>query len=87
MTDPPAKVLYGGQEFENPNNVPFERFWSRAAQALAPRVEVWDLEFICNLALGICDFRHKAPRQSHLSRTWPIGAGFRNWNKGVCRCF
>jgi len=26
--------------------------------------------FICNLVLGICDFRHKTPRQSHLSLTW-----------------
>jgi len=33
-----------------------ERFWSRAAQALAPRVEYWNLRFICNLVLGICDF-------------------------------
>ena len=44
-------------------------FWSRAAQALAPRVEYWNLRFICNLVLGICDFRHKTPRQSHLSLT------------------
>jgi hypothetical protein len=46
------------------------RFWSRVAQALAPRVEYWILRparsylvmaggFICNLVLGICDFRHK----------------------------
>jgi hypothetical protein len=43
--------------------------WSRAAQALAPRVEYWNLKFICNLparrlfggVLGICDFRHKTP--------------------------
>jgi hypothetical protein len=38
------------------------RFWSRAAQALAPRVEYWNLRFICNLVLGICDFKHKTPR-------------------------
>jgi len=39
--------------------------------------------FICNLlarrlsggVLGICDFRHKAPRQSHLYLTWPRGQG------------
>jgi len=43
-----------------------ERFWSRAAQALAPRVEYWNLRFICNLVLGICDFRHKTPSQSHI---------------------
>ncbi len=29
----------------------------------------WNLRFICNLVLGICIFRHKAPRQSHLSLT------------------
>ena len=60
---------------------PLERFWSRAAQALAPRVEYWNLEFIWNLVIGICDFRHKTPRQIHLSLTWPIGTGFRDWNK------
>jgi hypothetical protein len=51
------------------------RFWSRAAQALAPRVEYWDLRFICNLlarrlfcgVLGICDFGHKVLRQSRIS--------------------
>ncbi len=51
------------------------RFWSRAAQALAPRVEYWNLRFICNLparrlfggVLGICDFRHKTSRQSRIS--------------------
>ena len=34
----------------------------------------WDLFVICDLTslvLGICDFRHKTPRQSHLSLTWP----------------
>ena len=29
------------------------------------------LGFICNLVLGICDFRHRNPRQSPLSLTWP----------------
>jgi hypothetical protein len=29
--------------------------WSRAAQALAPRVEHWNLRFVCNLMLGIFD--------------------------------
>jgi hypothetical protein len=23
--------------------------------------EIWNLRFICNLVLGICDFRHKTP--------------------------
>jgi len=45
------------------------RFWSRAAQALAPRVEYWNLSFVCYLVLGICTFRHKNPSQSHLSLT------------------
>jgi len=31
--------------------------------------------------LGICDFRHKTPRQSHLSLTWPKGPGFSGQNK------
>jgi len=31
-------------------------FWSRAAQALAPRVGYWDLRFIWNLVLGIWNF-------------------------------
>ena len=30
-------------------------FRSRAAQALAPRVEYWNLRFIWNLVLGIWD--------------------------------
>jgi len=30
--------------------------WSRAAQALAPRVDYWNLRFIWNLVLGIWDF-------------------------------
>jgi len=33
---------------------PLGRFWSRGAQALAPRVEYWNLRFICYLMLGIC---------------------------------
>jgi hypothetical protein len=28
------------------------------------------LRFICNLVLGICDFRYKTPRQRHLSLIW-----------------
>ena len=32
-------------------------------------IEYWNLKFICNLVLGICDFRHKIPRQSRLSLT------------------
>jgi len=31
-------------------------FWSRAAQALAPRVGYCDLEFVCNLVLVIWIF-------------------------------
>ncbi len=33
-------------------------FWSRAAQALAPRVEYCDLEIICNLVLVIWDLNY-----------------------------
>jgi hypothetical protein len=43
----------------------------------------WNLRFIWNLVLGICDFRHKTPRQSHLSLTWPKGLGFQCKNKTV----
>ena len=32
--------------------------------------EIWNLRFIWNLVLVICDFRHKTPRQSYLSLTW-----------------
>jgi len=34
-------------------------------------IEYWNLRFVCNLVLGICIFRHKNLRQSHLSLTWP----------------
>jgi len=33
--------------------------------------------------LGICDFRHKTPRQSQISLTWPRGPGFSGHNKGI----
>jgi len=56
--------------------VPFGGLWSRAAQAIAPRVEYWSLRFVCYLMLGICIFRHNYPRQSQLSLTTPIGLGF-----------
>ena len=41
-------------------------------------IEYWNLRFICNLVLGICDFRYKTQRQSHLSLTsaMPIGQSF-----------
>jgi hypothetical protein len=57
------------------------RFWSRAAQALATRVEYWNLRFIWDLVLGICDFMHKTPRQSRRTLTWPRGPGFSGLNK------
>jgi hypothetical protein len=41
---------------------PSGRFWSRAAQALAPRVEYWNLRFIWDLVLVICDFRPKTAK-------------------------
>jgi hypothetical protein len=41
---------------------------------------VWNWRFICNLVLGICDFRHKTPRQSQISLTWPKGPGFLGQN-------
>jgi hypothetical protein len=58
-----STIYLTGQAISNNRNSKFqtlflpERFWSRAAQALAPRVEYWDFGFICNLVLGICDFR------------------------------
>ena len=54
------------------------RFWSLPACACphADRnIEIW------NLVLGICDYIHKIPRQSHLSLTWPRGPGFQWKNK------
>jgi len=33
------------------------------------------------LVLGICDFRHKTPRQSRITLTWPKGPGFSGQNK------
>ncbi len=39
-------------------------------------IEYWNLRFVCNLALEICDFRHKTPRQTHLSLILPRGQGF-----------
>jgi hypothetical protein len=44
-------------------------------------IEYWNLKFICNLVLGICDFRHKTPRQSQISLTWPRGPDFSGLNK------
>ena len=53
---------FQGPKFENPNNV---SPWKVLV------IEYWILRFICNLVLGICDFRHKTPRQSHLGRVCP----------------
>jgi len=39
--------------------------------------------FICNLVLGICDFRHKTPRQSHLISDLAKGPGFSGQNKNI----
>ena len=39
------------------------------------------LELVCFLVLGICDFRHKTPRQSQRTLTWPKGPGFSGLNK------
>ena len=47
-------------------------------EPLGRTIEYWNLKFICNLlarrlfggVLGICDFRHKTPRQSQISLTW-----------------
>jgi hypothetical protein len=30
----------------------------------------WNLRFICNLVLGICDLRHQIPRQSRRTLAW-----------------
>ena len=35
------------------------------------RFVICNLIFIYNLVLGICYFRHKTSRQSHLPLTWP----------------
>jgi len=44
-------------------------------------IEYWNLRFACYLVLGICTFRHKNPRQSHIAPTWPRGPGFQWKNK------
>jgi len=44
-------------------------------------IEYWNLKFICNLVLGICDFKHKTPGQSQTSHTWPKRPGFSGQNK------
>jgi hypothetical protein len=46
---------------------------------------IWNLRFICNLVLGICDFRHKTPRQSRRTLTWPKGPDFSGQNKKTSR--
>jgi hypothetical protein len=33
-------------------------------------IEYWNLRFIWDLVLGICDFRHKTPRQSRRTLTY-----------------
>jgi hypothetical protein len=33
-----------------------EMFWSRAAQALAPRVGIWNFDIVWNLSIVIWDF-------------------------------
>jgi hypothetical protein len=63
-----STIYLTGQAISNDQNSKFQtmfrpkRFWSRAAQALAPRVEYWNLRFICNLVLVICDFRPKTAK-------------------------
>ena len=32
-------------------------FWSRAAQALAPRVGIWNFDIVCHLSIVIWSFR------------------------------
>ena len=59
-------------KFENPNNV---SPWKVLV------IEYCNLRFIWDLVLIICDFRHKTPRQSHLSLTWTKGSGFSRQNK------
>ena len=64
-------------KFKNPNNV---SPWKVLV------IEYCNLRFIWDLALGICNFRHKNPRQSHLSLTWPKVPGFSGYNKFyLCR--
>ncbi|MDX2496609.1 MAG: hypothetical protein QNL11_01755, partial [Desulfobacterales bacterium] len=73
--------------FENPNKKSnrFETVWNlrpaRSCLAMAGG-------FICNLVLGICDFRHKTPRQGHYlsdssntGQAWHRGLGFSKLNK------
>jgi hypothetical protein len=53
------------------------------------------LELVCILparrlfggVLGICDFRHKNPRRSQISLTWPREPGFSGLSKIVLRFY
>ena len=61
-------------EIQNPNHLVWKvlviEYWNlrpaRSCLAMAGG-------FICNLVLGICVFRHKTPRQSRRTLTWPKG--------------
>ena len=54
-------------------------FWSGFGPCL--EFVIWNLWFIWDLVLGICDFRHKTPRQSRRTLTWLKGPGFSGQNK------
>jgi len=40
-------------------------FWSRAAQALAPRVGICNFDIICNLSIVIWDFSAVSRKTNH----------------------
>ena len=48
-------------------------------------IEYWNLKFICNFVLGVCDFKHKTPRQSQISLTWPKNQVFQDKIKNPIR--
>jgi hypothetical protein len=40
-------------------------FWSRAAQALAPRVGICNFDIVCNLSIVIWDFSAVSGKANH----------------------
>jgi len=80
MTNKSQMPISNDQNLTRQDIVCILDFWSRAAQAFAPRVEYWNLRFICHLVLGIWDLsiRYSAFilfRHSQLSLT-PAMRGF-----------
>jgi hypothetical protein len=64
------------------NNDPNSKSQTKKTIALN-RFGIYNLRFIWNLVLGICDFIQQTPRQSRITLTWPKGPGFSGQNKNM----